>query len=167
MKKILFCDFDGVLNSFNNTTILYRNFLFNKKSIYRDEFTYLFDQRCVRWLNWIIYRTNCQLVISSSWRDMGLDRLKLMWEVRNLPGEVIDTTPYTYDRYIEDLYPMNIDDGIRGYQIQQWIEDNQPDKYCIVDDMDDMLPHQNFVRTNKWVGLDYKTSKQIIKFLND
>jgi hypothetical protein len=163
----LILDFDGVLNPDEHEYLLYRRFHSDKSIKITDEFGILFDDRCVRWLNWIVYRTNCKIVVSSSWRSDGLNKLQLMWEMRDLPGEIIDITPYDYQQELEHLYPSELDNAVRGYQIQEWLDNNQPDKYCIVDDMVDMLPHQKFVKTNKRIGLDYITSKKIIEILNN
>jgi hypothetical protein len=41
--------------------------------------------------------TTKEAVISSSWRTDGLDIMKDLWKYRDLPGEVIDVTPDSYD----------------------------------------------------------------------
>ena len=51
-------------------------------------------------------------------------------------------------------------------KIQEWIDIHKPEKYCIVDDDSDMLPHQNFVQTNSKIGLDYSSALVVCRFLN-
>jgi len=169
MSKILFLDIDGVLKSFDDMysrLYLWKKDSTNIKHKTRDEFGELFDERCVRWLEYIIEKTDCKIVISSSWRHNGLKAIQLMWELRDLPGEVIDTTPNSTDPDIINLYASTNNEADRGYEIQEWIDINKPEKYCIVDDENDMLSHQNFVRTDKNIGLDKKTAMDIIAILN-
>lgn len=161
MDKILFLDIDGVLNSQDDVDARH-----NSLDKTRDEFGALFDERCVRWLKCIIDRTNCKIVLSSSWRCRGLNKIQLLWEIRDLPGEVIDITPTEVSSEVINLYAATNNEADRGYEIQEWIDINKPEKYCIVDDDDDMLGHQNFVKTNKVYGLDYKTANLIVSILN-
>ena len=60
--KILFCDIDGVILPFHN----------NNKRIEIPDFNSsfeLFDSKCVKVLNEIIQETDCEIVISSDWRN--------------------------------------------------------------------------------------------------
>lgn len=132
--KVIFLDIDGVLQV-----------EFNKK----DEWGHLFYSPFVENLRNIIDKTGAKIVISSTWKMSGLQILKEMWVGRNLPGEIIDITPNevdVVDRGTCEFYDL-VD---RGYEIQQWIDDNKPDKWIILDDVDDMLPSQksNFILTS-------------------
>lgn len=160
--KVLFLDIDGVINSYDNIHTRLKQFRENKIPN-RDQFGALFDKKCIKYLDLIIKETNCKIVISSSWRRVGLKKMKEMWITRELPGEIIDITPKRIRTEILAKFKGGI---TRGSEIQQWIEDNHPYSYCIVDDDDDMLPHQNFVKTNTYNGLDIKATKKIIKILN-
>lgn len=163
--KILFLDIDGVLNSFDG--IYCRTALWKQdKTPSRDEFGQLFDERCVRWLKWIIVMTECKIVISSTWRHSGLDEMKNMWKTRNLPGEVIDCTPNMVSDEILHRYSATNNLADRGYEIQEWIDKYKPEKYCIVDDDNDMLSHQTFVQTKGRIGLDVDSANAIVAKLN-
>jgi len=164
--KVLFLDIDGVLNSYDNRDVLENLWNINKENKSRDQFGVLFDERCVRWLKYIIEETGCKIVISSTWRSGGLKTMQLMWEMRDLPGEVIDCTPMEVSEDIINLYAATNNEADRGYEIQEWIDINKPERYCIVDDQDDMLGHQHFVRTSSEYGLDKKTSCSIVVILN-
>lgn len=132
--KVIFLDIDGVLNVYCEG---------------RDQYGCTFHQHLVDNLKRIIDETGAKIVISSTWRIDGLDVMKEMWLYRNLPGEVIDITPNEVD--IVNLGICEFYDLVdRGYEIQQWIDDNKPEKYCIIDDDNDMLPSQKpfFVRTS-------------------
>lgn len=155
--KVLFLDIDGVLNSFDNMYALGAVSYHNGPND-RDKYGHTFDERCVRWLRVLIKETNAKIVISSAWRIAGLEVMKKMWEDRNLPGEVIDITPESYD----------INDDSRGREIQMWLDKNEVESYCILDDDPDMLPEQMkyFVQTNSMIGIHKETYTQVKFILN-
>lgn len=157
--KVIFLDIDGVLQV-----------EFNKK----DEWGHLFHKPFVENLRNIIDETGAKIVISSTWKMSGLQILKEMWLKRNLPGEIIDITPNEVDvveRGTCEFYDL-VD---RGYEIQQWIDDNKPDKWVIIDDVNDMLPSQknNFILTSnlscddsyRGYGLSKRCAERAISFL--
>lgn len=88
MKKYIFLDFDGVLNTENNLEALRR--LGHPLS---DKYGPCFDPAAVANLAAIIEQTKAEIIISSTWKIDGLDIMKKMWIERNLPGKVIDITP--------------------------------------------------------------------------
>lgn len=162
--KILCLDIDGVLNSFDNMYAMTSLYKLNSEDKSRDEYGHLFDERCVRWLQYIVDKTNCKIVISSTWRRSGLSVMQEMWEMRNLPGEVIDITPTSCDAKLVELYAE--DKADRGYEIQEWLNNHTDvESYCIVDDID-MLKHQSFIQTDGRIGLNHATTHAIIKILN-
>jgi hypothetical protein len=114
--KVLFLDIDGVLNSYDNRDVLGNLWNINKENKSRDQFGVLFDERCVRWLKYIIEETGCKIVISSTWRSRGLKTMQLMWEMRDLPGEVIDCTPMEVSEDIINLYAATNNEADRGYE---------------------------------------------------
>lgn len=120
--KIIFLDIDGVLNVIQQG---------------RDEFGALFHPEFVENLRQVIDATGAKIVISSSWRSAGLERMKLMWQMRDLPSEVIDITPNFREV-----------SSVRGEEIANWLSQNNVDSYLILDDDDDMLPDQlpNFIQ---------------------
>lgn len=161
--KILFLDIDGVLNSSDNMSAQDQLYIINNSNIYLDKYGVFFDERCVRWLRFIIEKTDCKIVISSAWRFAGLKAMKAMWKLRNLPGEVIDRTPFDASESTKNRYN---EDSERGLEIQEWLDINKPENYCIVDDEIDMLSHQNFIRTDSEYGLNRRTALDIVKILN-
>lgn len=163
--KIIFLDIDGVLNVYG--------------SPYcgdRDEFGDLFHKNFEENLKQIVEKTNCKIVISSSWRMSGLSEMQRMWNHRNLAGEIIDVTPdctQLVDEGMSEFY----DEVERGHEIQYWLDTNKWDSYCIIDDDNDMLSSQknNFVRTannNEHIdhvegyGLTKECAERVIKILN-
>ena len=63
MKKIIFLDFDGVLN-----TEHYQNYLTHERKPWQDKHGALFDPEAVRQLKRIVDVTKADIVIESSWR---------------------------------------------------------------------------------------------------
>ena len=87
--SIIFLDFDGVLN-----TEQYQARLAVDGAPNKDAWGPLFDPRAVENLRKIIEATGAAIVISSSWRYIHrLGSLRMMWEIRELPGEMLDTLP--------------------------------------------------------------------------
>lgn len=97
-ERYIFLDFDGVLN-----TMEYQTALQWKGEPGYDEYGTLFDPYTVEYLEYIIDRTSARLVISSSWRLDGIDRMREMWAARNMPGEVFGVTPALDNIYFKSL----------------------------------------------------------------
>jgi len=147
VHKVIFLDIDGVICV---------------KPTQRDEFGWLFQDDFVNNLKKIIDSTSAKIVISSSWRLNGIKSLELMWEMRDLPGEIIGITDY---------FQSN-----RGEEIQEYLRINPVDRYIIIDDTDDFFPEQKpyLIHTvsndedaiNK-LGLTKKLTEKAIKLLNE
>ena len=166
-KKVIFLDIDGVLNTKDWHCRM-------TKDTPRDEFGYAFDPVAVANLAHIIEETSADIVISSSWKEMGLYVMQSMWKDRQLPGKVIDITPdYMSDEMLlnADLNDIDLDCiDIRGYEIKGWLTLHGADvnNYVIIDDMDDILPEQEsyFVQTDPEVGLTKQDAMKCIAILN-
>lgn len=147
--KIIFLDIDGVLNVIGTG---------------HDEFGQTFHKHFEDNLREIIDATGAKIVISSTWRMSGLKVMQTMWEMRDLPGEVIDITPC-----------LRVG---RGEEIAEWLRENPVSSYCILDDDSDMLPEQmgNFVKCSNnqdhedcvdiGYGLTKKCAEKAIAILN-
>ena len=117
--KILFLDIDGVVLPFN----------VHGKT--RDDF----DKKAVKVLNEIIEKTDCEIVISSDWRNHhDLNQLKNIFEYNGVIKKPIDTTPHSIKYDMESL------DVGRADEIQMWLDENKEkydiETYCAVDDLD-------------------------------
>ena len=75
--KLIFLDIDGVLNVIPQG---------------HDDFGGIFHPEFIENLKHIIEETDAKIVVSSSWRHGGLQRMLDMWKFRSLPGEVIGVT---------------------------------------------------------------------------
>ena len=153
MTKIIFLDFDGVLN-----TEHYQDLLQYQSSPWQDEYGAFFDPKAVKQLKRIIDATDADIVVESSWKYLGLDAMKELWEVRNLPGTIIDITP--------SLLGKN-----KGVEIASWLSKyaKQDIRYVIIDDeyviLDSQLPH--FILTNPYEGITEEQANRAISMLNE
>ena len=163
-KKVIFLDFDGVLNTERWHSQAIRGEL-------KDEYGYRFDPIAVENLSRIIEETGAAIVISSSWKCMGLATMQKMWKDRQLPGKVIDITPNS----VSDEFLLNVDLNdmdllsIRGQEIKDWliVKGGSDCKYVIFDDMNDVLQEQeaHFVWVDPAVGITKENVDQAIRIL--
>lgn len=136
--KVLFLDFDGVLNNFTQ-----RNF--------GEKFSPVACQN----LNSLLAREPyLKIVISSAWRMWGVKYIKKVLTQNGIDGNrVIDRTGDEH--------------GQRGHQIQCWL-DKHPEvtNIVILDDESDMgsLMHK-LVKTSSFIGLTSKEVDQAVEVL--
>ena len=165
MRKIIFLDIDGVLNTQDWHSRM-------TKDTPRDEFGWAFDPVAVENLAHIVKETGASIVISSSWKFLGLAKLREMWKIRNLPGIVLDITLNTISD--ELLLNANLDEmklGVcRGNEIKEWLSKHKGEvsNYVIIDDFDDLLPEQDdhVVLTDTLIGITVYDAKKAISILN-
>ena len=165
MKKVIFLDIDGVLNTGWWYTQMDRN-------TPKDKYGYAFDPNAVANLKKILDESGAEIVISSSWKSFGLSELEEMWQDRRLPGKLIGITPNS----VSDEMLLNADldhmelFSIRGMEIKEWLAKHgkHVTHYAIIDDMDNFLPeqHPHFVQTDPEVGISEGCAVQVIKILN-
>ena len=165
MKKYIFLDIDGVLNTERNIKLLREQ---GKQT--SDKYGFLFDPLSVANLASILYQTNAEIIISSTWKIEGLNHMIAMWKDRGLPGTVIDITPSEI-LDIEEIDFNNPDSFIgRGREIQQWLSINSKrnDCYIILDDCNDILQSQQpfLLLTNPRVGITKRSVNKAIEILN-
>lgn len=168
MNKIIFLDFDGVLN-----TERYQNFLMYQRMPCQDQHGSLFNPEAVSQLKRIVDVTKADIVIESSWKYLGLSAMQEMWKERNLPGQVIDIT----DSSVSDnwLLTANLEDidpamgHCKGMEIASWLTDNTKVNipYAIIDDeyvcLDSQIPH--FVLTNPHDVITENIADKVIAIL--
>lgn len=165
MRKVIFLDIDGVLNTGRWHAQMGGN-------IPRDKYGYTFDPNAVANLRKILDETGAEIVISSSWKSFGLFELEEMWQDRALPGKLIGITPNS----VSDEMLLNADldhmelFSIRGMEIKEWLTKygKHVSHYVIIDDMDNMLQEQRpyFVWIDPEVGITEGNAAQAIMILN-
>ena len=84
----IFLNLDGVLKTNRQLMNLRKQLL-----PIMDKYCYLFDPEAVAKLKTIIDATDAEIVISSPWRCEGIDFLREMWGIRNMPSEITGVTP--------------------------------------------------------------------------
>ena len=152
-KKIIFLDFDGVMD-----TEYYDHLLSEADKPISDEYGLLFDPECVKNLKYIIDSTGADIVISSTWKDfMSYQEILDMWKYRGLPGFVTDVTPSTENHK-------------RGDEIDGWLKECHTEcNYVIIDDLDvsNFNEHQipRLLIVNPFNGLDEYTAKRAVMIL--
>jgi len=146
MRKIIFLDIDGVVNS---------SFFFKTQPDKDREHD--IDPKAVEILQRILKETGAEVVLSSSWRG-GEENHKV---IRNLVCDFTQITPRCCA-------------GIRGVEIYTWIDKNIPYdekdqlKYAILDDDSDMLLWQkdHFFQCDNEFGLTEEIANNVINHLN-
>ncbi len=156
MSKIIFLDFDGVLNS----QLWYVR---TKGSRGRDDL----DPQAIEFLNNLIEKTGAEVVVTSTWRlNRTAEELQDILNRNGFKGTVIDKTE-SFGR------PC-----LRGNEIHQWMLDNVQKigcyysdykQYVIIDDDSDMLywHRNNLILVDGYVGLTPTNVYKATKILNN
>ena len=172
--KIIFLDFDGVLNNSEYSARLYEA---GKPT--SDKFGELFDPAAVERLNRIIDATDAKIVVSSSWRYLGLKKLQVLWQERGLHGQIIDMTSlHAVDEFIMENGLDWLENGVEGndlssprsMEIEHWLRyrKNKIANFVILDDLPMPASLQaHFVQVNPIFGLQDKQTDQAITLLNN
>lgn len=143
--KVLFLDFDGVLNIWPNPG---RNGEFHKPACINLEFL----------LNKV---PDLKIVVSSSWRAFGYEAVRDVLKSNGIdPRKVIDITG-------DEVSPS---DGKkdRDYQIECWLKKHpEVKKFAVVDDesYDMALVANKMVKTDRYVGLTQAAVERLIHIL--
>lgn len=153
MKKYIFLDIDGPLNTELDE---------NKDP---ERYGHRFDNEAVGNLRKIVEATGASIVISSSWRHMGIKRMHEIWRDWNLPGKIAGCTPGS----LGDDNAFNT----RGEEIQAWLDENAkgPKSYVIFDDLgfDHFLENQylRLIQVDPHCGITTDDALHAIKILNE
>lgn len=130
--KVLFLDFDGVLNS--------------GEYIEECQSGAVISPKMVDYLSLIVRKTGCQVVVSSTWRIFhSVLELNCILREHGFIGSIYGTTPVHKDR-------------ARGNEIDEWLAAHpEVTSYVILDDEQyDMNEHQ----LSRLIKTDFKTGLQ-------
>jgi hypothetical protein len=163
IRKVIFLDVDGVLNS---EAIAQEWHLrtgkngwggFFKENEKATDENVKWGREAVSNLKNLVDTTGAEIVISSTWRKhFSVEKFKEMFAIygwENAP--VIDKTPTSF--------------RIRGLEVNSWLKDHPDvDKYVILDDFDDFMVQQRpyFVNTDPEVGLTSEDVQKAYNILN-
>lgn len=120
-----------------------------------------FDKDCVKVLNEIISKTDCEIVISSDWKLwVSLDEMQKFYFEQGIIKNPISYTPHF-------KYESNIQIQ-RSNEILNWLENNIVDEWAVVDDIDMTSYIKNFILIeDKKCGIKSNDIKnRIISILN-
>ena len=156
--RILFLDFDGVLNS--------ESWMLAQPK--HTNFIRALDRTAVALIAEIVARTQAQIVVSSSWRRMySADVLRQLLTEAGYPAPcpIIGLTPILHRT-------PDGDPQVRGHEIQQWLDEaaqregERVDLFAILDDDSDMahLRHR-LVQTSFKIGLTRDHAESVIALL--
>jgi hypothetical protein len=164
--RLIFLDIDGVFNC----QIFYER---TPPSIDYDESdkelaykAYYKSQLCpfrIEMFNELCKTIDAKVVISSTWRHMGLTKLTKILSENGCTFEIVGSTP-----------SLN-SDSVRGNEIDKWIKEHEDltgkqyfdyTDYAIIDDDSDMLYSQrnNLFLTDNYSGLTPNTCYKIKRF---
>ena len=168
-EKYLFLDFDGVLNTSRYAKLLKKDGI----DPY-DEFGAMFDPNTISNLKSIIEQTNCKIVLSTSWRNEGLLRMRSLWKDRNLTGEIFSMTPILLSTTYQDSQNGEMfctpELQAKALEINAWLQQNASKSfnYVIVDDENVFFKSQqeHLVLTDEYDGLIVDKAKRAIEILN-
>lgn len=165
--KVIFLDFDGVLNSHQSAT-----FWHNKRDQDKWEnelyaewqgtlYEYLALEFCPIALSNVeelVRKTGAKIIVSSTWRlHNNVDDLKnILAPAKIVADAVFDRTP-------------RLPGKPRGEEIKAWLDQHpEVDQYVIIDDDRDMLPEQqdNFVNTSPLHGFLFGDMLSAERILN-
>lgn len=164
--KVIFLDFDGVINSHQSATFwhnkrdqakweneMYASWTGTLREYIAQEFCPIalsnVEELCRR-------VPDLKIVVSSTWRlGETPDTLRKILSPSKIIGDrIIDTTPAF--RWVK--HRQELGESTRGHEIEDWLERHpEVTHYAIIDDDSDMLESQknNFVHTSSLHGYQY------------
>jgi hypothetical protein len=150
--KVVFLDFDGVLNSTEYTATI-RGKPYTKLST--EWWAEGLDPKNIELLNRIVGATSAKVVVSSSWRiNAPTTLLALILDMRGFTGEVIDKTAL-------------LSGADRSDEIQEWLDLHpEVDQFVILDDNADAEIEGHFVQTDMRTGLTVGSAFAAIDILD-
>ena len=170
MQKIVFLDFDGVVN----TELMYY-LAMTQEGDWTDEYGLKFDPDSVANLKTVVDATGAAIVAITSWKVRGLDYLQDLWHQRQMPGELTDITPSSYidfrpGRHCEPVC-VEVPCESKGEEITEWLQmekaQGRETRYVIFDDCQDFTADQQpfFIRINSKVGITAQDAQRAIEIL--
>ena len=165
----IFLDFDGVLN-----TERWQRHCMAAGLPTEDGFGPVFDPEAVENLATIMEAVpGAKVVITSSWKWEGLEKMKRRRKKRRLPGVLLDIAPdfvpncddEAFEKILQGELPVG-----RGSDIRAWMDQNgaSGNHYVILDDLPDFYPEQqpHYIETDPRVGITLEDAVRAIGILN-
>ena len=151
--KVIFLDFDGVLNS--------RNY----RETVEDYYENYIDESRLFLIKYIVEKTGAVIVLTTTWRHY--------WDKKDCISfdETIKINKI-FKKYGLEIYSKtNSFDEDRDYEIRDWVKNNNPEKFVILDDVEYNWSSEIskcFVQTNDEIeGLDEDSTQKAIDILQN
>ena len=149
--KTLFLDIDGVLNSHQHFEEVSPNGFTGIQPVH------------VERLNRIVAEVpDLQIILSSTWREGGLDFVSECLANRGFKGRLHGMTPL---RHPDAGHPAHYGYSNRGQEILAFLEFNYCSSYVVLDDDPSAGAAGNFVRTFPYDGLTEELADEVIRRL--
>ena len=167
--SFIFLDFDGVLN----TEAWQRHCMVSSLPT-EDGFGPVFDPEAVENLSLILSAVpGAKIIITSSWKWEGLEKMKRLWAKRGLPGTLLDIAPDFIPNFEDEDFEKILQGELpvgRGADIKAWLEANAQEgaQYVILDDLPDFFPDQqpHYIETDPRVGITLEDAMKAIAILS-
>lgn len=169
--KIIFLDFDGVLNCATWFSVTSKRKYKKARGKAKADLKLqaknaalaAIDPAAVMLINSIIQHTSAVVCVSSTWRlNFTVTELQDMLELRGFKGKVIGRTPNAI------VLPVGIEKYERGHEIQSWLDNNSAGSFCIIDDSNDMAHLLPKLVQTEWIyGLQPQHADMCIDLLNN
>lgn len=146
-EKLLFLDFDGVITTYKSG--------------------WTFDEEKLKLLDIILQETQCQIVISSSWRSSTLEETLESLHFLPFIDKVVGVTPRLELPTKQGDWEFDV--PFRGLEVDAYLNSlGKKVNYVILDDDSDFLwtQREHFVRTNSYGGLTMDNVREAINILN-
>lgn len=143
--KVIFLDHDGVICLSNNF-----GSRFKKNKVIKGGYLNMdnlpienrfddFDKKAIKVLNRIIEKTDCEIVVTSDWRNWAtVEEMGVYYEQQGIIKKPLDFTPFINDVDVpEDFkWDKNFDlEQERCLEIHNWIENHDVEKWVCLDDL--------------------------------
>lgn len=160
--KIVFLDIDGVLVDNMRQDARRIILSYQDEGVERQVNYAKLEPESIKWLNKITQTTGAKICLSSTWRigpDAEFELTKKFFKSEGIEAEVIGRTPTSGESGSW---------GIRGLEIQYWLDRNPTDKFVIIDDSSDMEHLTTYlVKTQPEVGITEEDANIAIGILNE
>lgn len=147
VTKVMFLDFDGPM-------LPVKAWVFGKT----EDDIEIFDALAVKTVKYIVEKANAKIVISSSWRLCGYDKI-----VEILETNGIDKDSLHDDWSIKDLVHQIVLQ--RDIEIKEWLSRHpEVTTYAVIDDA--QLNVDNLVHVSSINGITFENQKELLRIFN-
>jgi len=168
--RVLFLDFDGVLNSeryMEKIQLELEKRHTQERGFQKRDYRDMIDPDAVARVSTILERTDAKVCVSSTWRKLfTIPELQTMLREKGFRGQLIGRTP---DFWRTPELQANHGRRCRGHEIQYWLDRHKRyeiDRFAILDDDNDMAHlASRLVQTDALYGLQDEHVERAVSML--